>query len=303
MKLYAGARETRVPTVLTRKYPTWQFNPKFPREHPEILERFQLDPIGAARDFGCEPPGVQDAWMEEWRIDACVDPDMVTLIRDQDYGHSIIVKGLQTNFLAKRILYKDLMATQSVVIACDPGSKTDNFGVVLAYLKKVRTPNGIEDHVMIGGVLNWAPEKRPPREVDFMNVTDVLLECTEHWDVPAVVFDQWQSISAIRTLLENGVRAEKMTLKPEDWVRLATLVYQKHIHFLANTPAAKKLIWELKNMILLPNGKVDHSPMTSSDLAVCVARACKALVGADAMVRLHLDEASHGGQAIRFRRP
>lgn len=306
-RLYRDALERKSPNVLCRTYETWNFNPQLPREHPFIVERYDRDPVAANRDYGCVAPGVESAWIPDgWRIDQCIDKSLVRLITDQNEYSSMVIKNTRTDMVSKNIIHKDLSSTRSIVIACDPGWRSDSFAMILAYVARVRTIHGFEDHVMIGGNVVWEPQKKPKREVDFLNVLRVILECCKFWDVEKVVFDQWQSVSAIQQIRSKGVIAEQIPLKKEDWELLATMIYQKQIHFLdpeKHGHSSKRLLWELKNLVMKENGKVDHSPSSSSDIAVCVARAVKALAGSDANTRRMWEYAGNGGRAVRFARP
>lgn len=307
-KLYEDAVTQKPDGVFARKYPTWEFNPKFPYDHPFIQERFREDPVAARRDYGADPPGALRPWMpDEYRIDEAIDPANIPLVHMQDYTHSIIVGKKKSDLLAKRVLHKDIAQTKRIVIACDPGHRKDSFGMILAYTKKLRTFRGFEDHIYVGASFAWEPTQKPRYEVDFTNVLDVIKEFCKHWQVDKVVYDQWQSVLFIQHLQSSGIDAEKLSLKDEDWDHLAGLFYNQQIHLLDpknGGPGAKRLAWELKNLGVKDNGKVDHSATSSSDIAVCLARAAKVLLGPDVQqARVMDDRTSMIGKAIHFGRP
>lgn len=300
----------RKPTILIFHHATWDFNPNITWDDPFIQDEFKKNPVAAKRDFGADPPGALDPWMpEEWRIDECVDPDIANLVLARDYVHSLIVKGKQTTMVAKDIksMVLDVPTTQHISIGCDPGHRMDSFGMILAYVKPIRTARGIEEHLFVGAVLPWEPKEKPLIEVDFRNVLQCIYKFASHWVLDKVVYDQWQSVLQIQDLQASGIDAEKIPLKKEDWDMLAALFYNRQIHLLhplVGGHGASRLIWELKNLQLKENGKVDHSPFSSSDLAVCLARLAKTLVSPDVGQQRALDQrSSMFGRVVHFGRP
>ena len=183
----------------------------------------------------------------------------------------------------------------------------DSFGLIVGYTKPVERGYTIEEHLYIGAVLCWEPKEKPLIEVDFRNVSECILKFDKHWFLDKVVFDQWQSVLQIQDLQTAGIAAEKIPLKKEDWDMLAALFYNRQIHLLHSSiggKAAERLVWELKNLQLKENGKVDHSAMSSSDLAVCVARIAKILVNPDSTIVSAMEQRSFGfGAAVHLNRP
>lgn len=288
--------------------PTWLFNPLFPREHPAIVQRFAQDPVAARRDFGAEPPGAKDPWIpDEEKIDQCVDPNIPLLAVLDDYQHSIVVSGKRTDLVAKRVSQLDYRTTKTVTVACDPGHVRDSFGMVMGYLAPVRTARGIENHLFVGMVAAWEPTQRPKREVDFASVLKVLKAFNDHWKLRKLVFDQWNSVLMVQDLQAAGIDAAKLSLKPEDWSVLRSLIYNKQVHLLSEArggKSAKRLVWELKNLQMSDSGKVDHSEYSSSDLAVCLARLSKSLLGEEAVQSdLFQQRSCQIGSVRHFRRP
>jgi len=307
-RLIEEAKEKKPPNVLWFVHSTWDFNPHLPLDDPYIQNKFSENPVAAKRDFGADPPGAQNPWMEEdWRIDGCVDDKIPALFHTKNTTSSLIVKDVRTDMIGKEIMWKDIETTKHIVIACDPGQRKDAFGMIVAYLKPIRTVRGIEEHMFIGAAEAWIPTQKPRREVDFANVLKTIKELSEWWLLDKVVYDQWSSAPHIQDLMMAGIDAEKIPLKKEDWDSLYALLYNKQVHLLhpkIGGDGAKQLIWELKNLELKENGKVDHSSTTSSDIAVCLARAAKVLMGEDRTAkRVAEARASHIGQIVSFKRP
>lgn len=309
MKLYNAEKESPSPRTLAFLHPTWDFNPKWPHDHSFFEEMRKTNPMALRRDFGCDPPGAQDPWMpEEWRIDECVDEKIPALIAVQDFTTSLITPDRKrTDMVSKRVLFKDITATKHIVISCDPGHRHDSFGMVLAYTKPVRTVAGIQMHMFVGYAMAWEPTVNPRREVDFKNVLDLIKDFDKHWAVDQVVYDQWQSVLQIQDLQASGVNAERIALTKDDWESLAALFYNRQIHLLHPKVGGKgsdRLAFELKNLQLTGAGKVDHQVNTTSDIAVCLARAAKVLIGPEAgQQRIWEERAQSFGKTVHFGRP
>lgn len=308
MQLVEAAEEAKNPRVLHFRHATWDFNPQLPRDHWKIVEAYQNNPTNARRDYGCDPPGVSDPWIPPERVDDCIDTDIPALITVQDFTSSMIIQNKRTDMVAKRVIWKDLLTTKHLVISCDPGHRKDSFGMILAYLRTVRTATaGYEPHMFVGYAMAWEPSTNPRKEVNFRNVIELIKEFDDHWILDAVVYDQWQSIPLIQELQENSINAMRTDLKQDDWDLLAALFYNKQIHMLhpkVGGKGAERLIWELKNLQIKPNFKVDHSPTTSSDIAVCLARAAKILLSEEASKHRAMDAFSRKiGRTISFKRP
>jgi len=310
MQLYQNAILANNPRVLAFCHPTWDFNPLFPREHPKIVEAFQQNPVNARRDYGCDPPGASDPWLpDEWRIDECIDEKNEPLFQVRDTTSLVSIDGKRIEMVAKHVIFTNFLTTKNIVIACDPGHLRDSFGMIVAYIKPVQTPNNdIEYHMFVGQSLAWVPQSNPRREVDFRNVIDVIKKLANFWHVDYVAYDQWQSTPLIQDLRSNNIRSGKESLTKDDWDSLATLFYTKQIHLLhpKHGYGAERLIFELKNLQLKGGNRIDHSPTSSSDIAVCLARAAKILLGATSSRKIpYIMQESHNpfhGQVIRFRR-
>lgn len=308
MTLLKEARKNQFSNTLTFWHPTWDFNPSLPRDHPMIEAEFKKNPIAAKRDYGADPPAARDPWISEpERINECIDPNAVSILHTRDFTKSFTLAGKFSEYVSKEIVFKDFVQTKHIVIACDPGLTRDSFGMLLCYLKPVRTVFGVEEHMFVGANLAWVPTLKPKREVDFANVLECIQEMAKHWIVDKVIYDQWNSVVHIQELMAKGIEAEKVRLVDEDWDHLAGLVYNHQIHFLSEAAGgsmAKRLIWELHHLGRKENGKIDHGPTTSSDLAVCLARAAKILLGEETGRLRAWDKYSKGfGKVVSFKRP
>jgi hypothetical protein len=85
----------------------------------------------------------------------------------------------------------------------DLGEYRDSAAVAIGH----KTPDGV---AVIDLVLEWIPDYRNRRPVDFNNVTDILIDLkTRLVNLVYVSADQFQSVQMIQTLQNNGVNAER----------------------------------------------------------------------------------------------
>lgn len=119
----------------------------------------------------------------------------------------------------------------------------------------------------------WEPTKENP--VDHGEVMEFIFDLTKRFPVGIVTFDQWQSFDKINKLGEAGIRAEKKSLGRPEYQEFAMVVSDLRL----KGPYDERLLDELKNLVILPNGKVDHPRKNHNDIseAICgVIRNCTA---------------------------
>lgn len=68
--LHELVAEARNPVSLTYGIhrPTWDINPNFPRNHPDIVAEYAKDPLTAERDYGANPPAVANPFITQHRV-------------------------------------------------------------------------------------------------------------------------------------------------------------------------------------------------------------------------------------------
>jgi hypothetical protein len=117
----------------------------------------------------------------------------------------------------------------------------------------------------------WEPTKNNP--VNHSEVMDFVLELCKKFRVELVTFDQWGSANMIEYLVEVGIMAEKKSLARPEYQEFALAVGDLRLE----GPQDDRLMDELKNLVILPDGKIDHPKKNHNDIseAICgVIRNC-----------------------------
>lgn len=117
----------------------------------------------------------------------------------------------------------------------------------------------------------WEPTRKDP--VDHNEVMDFVMMLCKKFKVVKVTFDQWGSLEKIRYLNECGIYAEKKSLGRAEYMEFAQVVSEMRLV----GPYDDRLLTELKHLVILNTGKVDHPDRHHNDIseAICgVIRNC-----------------------------
>lgn len=126
-------------------------------------------------------------------------------------------------------------------------------------------------HIVIDLFRVWEPTRANP--VNHGEVMDFVVELCRRFKVFKVTFDQWGSFDKIRYLNELGVYAEKQSLARPEYQEFLMAVGEMRLE----GPYDERLLTELKHLVILPTGKIDHPDRHHNDIseAVCgVIRNC-----------------------------
>jgi hypothetical protein len=170
------------------------------------------------------------------------------------------------------IVFKPIKEKQYYVHV-DLARVQDNCGVAMAHVDKFSkamfdAENEISPHVVVDIVRYWKPDRTRP--VDFADVRDFIISLSKAgFNIQLVTFDRWNSDQIIEQLNQIGIKAEKLSVDRDHYSELALLMGQ----YMVKGPDVDLLKDELKKLVVLPNGKVDHTNKSSKDLsdAVCGA--------------------------------
>ena len=126
-------------------------------------------------------------------------------------------------------------------------------------------------HIIIDLFRVWEPTRNNP--VDHSEVMDFVLDLCKKFQVEMVTFDQWGSANMIEYLVSVGITAEKKSLARPEYQEFALAVGDLRLE----GPQDDRLMDELKHLVILPDGKVDHPNKNHNDIseAICgVIRNC-----------------------------
>jgi hypothetical protein len=209
----------RIPSMYSFRAPTWNFNPREPRENFEVA--FQRDPVGAMTDFGASPPGTENPLIEDPQrfrklaVDTKAKPACTfrtVELRQHDY-----------RYVAAEVDHMPFAATSGTastprVIFGDAGESFDAFALACGY----GTPVGVapDGRPIMATVVEWVVRILPPPgyQVWFDCVVDLLREAAKKRNVRQVRFDRWQSTHLIQKIREHVADTERFSLKPEQFI-------------------------------------------------------------------------------------
>jgi len=272
---------------------TWEFNPSITKE--DLADEFALDPIGAERDYGANPPGAESPFIHNGAlVEVCIDREATNIltVREDFFEEAIdsfIFKYIRPKLLDIR--YKNLF---DYAIHCDPGQRGDSFCVAIGHKE--------EEILVIDGAVECRPVPKnnrqgaQPRDVYFPAMSDLIIDISKKLSLRYVSYDRWNSTEQIQRLRQSKILAFQKNLTRDDHVKFLNSIVSKSIKFPAreneyidpavarDMPCAKAL-WELKK--LNDDGvKVDHPPNGSNDMIQCYVGVHRLLSNPDAVISI-----------------
>lgn len=246
----------KFPEVWAMRRPTWKVNPT------KTIESFKRDfyknPSDALGRFACNPDdSVDGGWFPA--------KDKIDAAFNGTNGLSDVTGTVEIN--------QKPDPTKEYFIHIDLARVQDNCGFAMAHVEKFQKTifdeNGeTSPYVVVDMVRYWKPDRNRP--VDFSDVRDFVISVKRAgFNIKLVTFDRWNSDQTIKHLNDAGIKAEKLSVGRDQYTDLATLMGEYRI----KGPDVSLLKKELKKLVVLPNGSVDHTNKSSKDLsdAVCGA--------------------------------
>lgn len=216
------------------KYKTWEFNPNLKKRH--LAERYRSDPIGAARDYECEPPLAMNAWIADADVVAGCFSHGGNAIR-------VLPKRVRTRS-GKLNMSGDFRTVRQVleynggtIMGIDAGSVFNSFAFTIAYPTSIPDP---EDEEAEGSVLTGmrvvAVGEIIPREdarVSFTGVYRSLIQpLAEQFNVAAIISDRWQNVKIVQDLEDSlGVPYFEYKMTMADFDGLRDAVFEQEVEF------------------------------------------------------------------------
>lgn len=243
-------------SVWALRAPTWNINPD------KSVETFKMDfykdlDDALTRFAACPGDNVEGVWFPaKDKIDAAfTGVNGITEITGPTEIHLSPIPGKQY------YIHVDLARVQ------------DNCAVAMAHVDKFKKAafdsyDEISPEVVVDIVRYWKPDRTRP--VDFADVRDFIISLKRKgFNIKLVTFDRWNSDLTIEQLNSISIPAEKLSVDQHIYSELALLMGQ----YMIKGPDVTLLKDELKRLVVLPNGKVDHTNKSSKDLsdAVCGA--------------------------------
>lgn len=243
-------------SVWALRAPTWNINPD--KTVDTFKRDFHIDiDDGLTRFAACPPDNVEGTWFPaKEKIDqAFRTPNGIS----SETG-SFEFK-MQPDKSKLYFVHVDLARVQ------------DNCGIAVAHVEKFQkamydADNEVSPYVVVDVVKYWKPDRNRP--VDFADVRDFIISLNRHgFNIKKVTFDRWNSDQVMKALNDIGVFSEKLSVDRDHYSELAMLMGTGMIE----GPDVELLRSELKKLVVLPNGKVDHTNKSSKDLSDAVVGA------------------------------
>lgn len=246
----------KFPEVWAMRRPTWKVNPT--KTINSFKRDFYKNPDDALGRFACNPSDTTDGgWFRaKEKIDAAFSGRNAL----SDVTGDVQFTG-QPDPTKEYYIHVDLARVQ------------DNCAIAMAHVeswqKTVFDAEGeMSPNVVVDLVRYWKPDRNRP--VDFSDVRDFVISIKRYgYNIKLVTFDRWNSDQTIKHLNDSDIKAEKLSVGRDHYTDLATLMGEHRI----KGPNVDLLRSELKKLVVLPNGNVDHTNKSSKDLsdAVCGA--------------------------------
>lgn len=172
---------------------TWEFNPTVPQS--DLREEFAQDYDKAMRSYGAVPPLAQ----APFHVRSAEFFEALSLDRPQLFRHKIETytdkTGIQYLMPKLGFLPKDDGIPR--VLSVDPGSTNNSFAITLAHLEPDSSPH-------LDAIVHIEPRKDERGSILRVHFQKTLENCIlpllGHYNVVAVVYDRWQSISHIQQI-------------------------------------------------------------------------------------------------------
>lgn len=243
------------PHVLALKRPSWSVNPtKKPQNYARDFFKNYVDALSR---FACMPPDSVDGFFKD----------------RQKIEQAFHIRNGVDETGAFRDWFQPIPG-KTYFVHVDLAKKHDNCAVAMAHVdkfKQIRQGGGtpeIVPEVIVDAVRWWKPT--PDQNVDFVKVREYIVSLRQRgFDVRLVTFDRWQSEDMIDYLESIGMRAERLSVAIAHYTDLSICVQEERVH----GPDIELLRKELRQLQIMPNGKLDHPRKGSKDLADATAGA------------------------------
>lgn len=261
---------------------TWEFNPFQPRSNFD--EDYALDPIGAERDFGANPPFAESPFVQD--VDSFNRALDINLKPTATFLSVYSTDPSGGQYVGKQLEFCNIDRKGKKVIFGDAGLTKDSFSLVEAHGEWRNTIVEGKSVPVWVTVFDWAmavnPTSSPKRVVSFGCIPKIIKDINVKQNIILVRFDHWNSESIIQDLKFSKIDAAQYKLNIDDYMSFIQDVYTGKVVMLPslNSDVGKnpyidmsdqgRAIHELLHLNRSENLKrVDHSAGEHNDLACC----------------------------------
>jgi hypothetical protein len=190
--------------AFTLHLPTWEVNPRYPRDCREIAEAYRVNAVKAERDYGANPPKTSSPFIANTDIKQCFTGinRVATKSIDRDFNGRIY-RAAQ---LSKISQPNDLPPS---IMALDAGYSNNSFAISIGSRDglQVSVPVLAEIQPGNGAVLHYNALYK-----------HIIVPLIEKFNVKFVFADRWQSIAHLHRIQEEyKIEAEMYSVKMVDF--------------------------------------------------------------------------------------
>lgn len=281
-----GKRDIELMGAKSRRYvsgplATWQVNPRVHGKEA-FADDYREDPVMARAKYECAPAlAISPYFRNGVAVNACFGAHR--------QGLSIVDYRWSANAWAPEYDFAPHMVPMTGAVYAmhaDLAITGDAAGVAMSHVARweqvERTQEGergeltsfveLRPVVVVDFVAHWGADisVEPAREVQIRWARQLAFDLIRRgFNVQRFSFDGFQSVDSIQILEAHGVESERVSTDRTDelWKNLRDLMYEGRVH-IGQHP---DLLRELLSLDRQPNGKVDHPPAGSKDLADALA--------------------------------
>lgn len=271
-------------------YATWDVNPRISGKE-DFISDYRKDPIEAASMYECRPARAVDGYFKNMAaVKAAVDSDYQPITVEYKYEPLLSDKTGNTTMVwnAEFTISPDFKPVQGARYAMhgDLAIKGDRAGIAMSHivryidttvesvdsdgrrtLSNVRKPI-IRNDFTIAFEADIAAV--PPREIQIRWAGELAFKLIDlGFHIVLYSFDQFQSADLMQQLNDHGIETDRISadINENPYKSLRDVAYDGRLHM----PDNELLFDELERLNRLGNGKVDHPPGGSKDLADALA--------------------------------
>lgn len=237
------------PNVWALRRPTWDVNPT------KTIESFKRDffrnPTDAIGRFASQPPeSIEGYFRNHEQVDAALNRQ-----------NGVLEDGTFAEWFKPD-------PTKEYYIHVDLAKKHDNCVVSMAHVDKWERHDyggGLTEPVptvIVDCIRVWTPTK--DKMVDFTEVREFIVSLRSRgFNVRLTTFDRWQSQDLIEYLNNIGMRSELLSVALQHYNDVKMTMMENRL----SMPNIELLGKELKQLKIMPNGKLDHPRSGSKDIS------------------------------------
>lgn len=211
------------PTVLALRLPTWEVNPRIPRNSPVIVKAYADNPAKAERDYGANPP-----------LNSLVFVDTLEAIRaftgQNRAGLTTIEREIDGRLRigADLTAYSPLLPTPPSILAIDAGFSNNAFAFTILHSTDGKPaenilgqlPKGaVQGKIIVDALVEIQPERGKTLHYEYI-FRKTIRPLIERFNVKFVFADRWNSLAILHRIEDEypSVKAIQYSAKYKDFV-------------------------------------------------------------------------------------